>query len=144
LKDALSLLTERLGRNPSRWSWERLHTATFRNQISAGSGLLSRILGSYFNRRPYPDAGGRHTVNNSWFDLKDPFATTQISSYRFIVDLAHPERALAMNHTGESDLPASPHYDDMIGPWRLGEYHLLAAGDKGTGGGTESVLMLVP
>jgi penicillin amidase len=144
LKDALSLLTERLGRNPSRWSWERLHTVTFKNQIGAGSGLLSRILGSYFNRGPYPDAGGRHTVNNSWFDLKDPFAATQISSYRFIVDMAHPEQALAMNHTGESDIPASPHYGDMIGRWRRHEYHPLTAGDKGTGTGTECALMLVP
>ena len=144
LRDALALLTERLGGNRSRWSWERLHTVTFRNQISEGGGLLSRVLGSYFNRGPYPDAGGRHTVNNSWFDLRDPFATTQISSYRFIVDLAHPERAFAMNHTGESDIPASPHYDDMIGPWRRDEYHLLTTRDKDTGAQTESALTLVP
>jgi penicillin amidase len=144
LKDALSLLTERLGRNRSRWSWERLHSVTFRNHISEGGGLLSRILGSYFNRGPYPDAGGRHTVNNSWFDLKDPFATAQIASYRFIVDLAHPQQAFAMNHTGESDLPASLHYDDMIDPWRRGEYHPLTAGDKDMGGETGSALMLVP
>jgi penicillin amidase len=144
LRDALALLTQRLGGNRSRWSWERLHTVTFRNQISEGSSLLSRILGSYFNRGPYPDGGGRHTVNNSWFDLKAPFATKQIASYRFIVDLAHPERAFAMNHTGESDLPASPRYDDMIDPWRRGEYHPLTARDKDTGRETESALMLVP
>ena len=117
---------------------------TFRNQVSAGSGLLSRILGTCFNRGSYPDAGGRHTVNNSWFDLKDPFATTQISSYRFIIGMAHPEQALAMNHTAESDIPASPHYDDMTGPWRRGEYYLLTAGDKSTGGETGSALTLVP
>jgi acyl-homoserine lactone acylase PvdQ len=144
LTDALRLLTERLGGDRSRWSWERLHRMTFTNQISEGDSLLSRILGSYFNRGPYPGAGGRHTVNNSWFDLKDPFATTQISSYRFIVDMTHPERAFAMNHTGESDIPASPHYDDMIGPWRRGEYHLLTAGDKDTGEETELALTLVP
>jgi acyl-homoserine lactone acylase PvdQ len=119
-------------------------TVTFKNRISAGGGLLSRILGSYFNRGPYPDAGGRHTINNGWFDLKDPFAVTQISSYRFIVDMAHPEQALAMNHTGESDIPASPHYGDMIGRWRRHEYHPLTAGDRGTGTETECALMLVP
>ena len=144
LRDALGLLNERLGENRSLWSWERLHTVTFTNQISEGGGLLSRILGSYFNRGPYPDAGGRHTVNNSWFDLEDPFATTQISSYRFIVDMAHPERALAINHTGESDIPASSHYDDMTGPWRRGEYHPLTASEKDMQGETESALMLVP
>jgi len=83
-------------------------------------------------------------LNNSWFDLRDPFATTQISSYRFIVDMAHPERAFAMNHTGESDIPASPHYDDMTAPWRRGEYHPLTASDKDAGGETGSALVLVP
>jgi len=144
LRDALGLLTQRLGGNRSRWSWERLHTVTFRNHISAGGGLLSRILGAYFNRGSYPDAGGRHTVNNSWFDLRDPFATTQISSYRFIVDMAHPEQAFAINHTGQSDIPASAHYDDMTAPWRRGEYHPLTASDKDAGGETGSALMLVP
>lgn len=124
-RDALDLLTQRLGANRDRWSWGRLHTMTFKSQISEGSGWLSRVLGWYFNRGPYPNAGGRHTVNNGWFNLKDPFATTQISSYRYVVDLAHPGRAQAMNHTGESDIPASPHYDDMIGPWQRGEYHTL-------------------
>lgn len=124
-RDALDLLTQRLGANRDRWSWGRLHTVTFKNQISKGSGLLSRVLGSYFNRGPYPDAGGRHTVNNGWFDLHNPFETTQISSYRYVVDLAHAGQAQAMNHTGESDIPGSPHYDDMIGPWRRGEYHTL-------------------
>jgi len=144
VRDALALLTERLGGNRSRWSRERLHTVTFRNHISSGRSLLSRILGAYFNRGSYPDAGGRHTVNNSWLDLGDPFATTQISSYRFIVDMAHPEQALAMNHTGESDIPASPHYDDMTAPWRRGEYHPLTASDKDAGGETGSALVLVP
>ena len=144
LRDALALLTERLGGNRSRWSWERLHTVTFRNHISSGRSLLSRILGAYFNRGSYPYTGGRHTVNNSWFDLRDPFATTQISSYRFIVDMAHPEQAFAINHTGQSDIPASAHYDDMTAPWRRGEYHPLTASDKDAGGETGSALMLVP
>jgi penicillin amidase len=126
-RDALDLLTQRLGASRDRWSWERLHSVTFKNPIGEGGGRLSRILAWYFNRGPFPAAGGRHTVNNSWFNLKDPFATAQISSYRFIVDLAHPERADAMNHTGESDIEASVHYDDMIGPWLRGEYHMLMA-----------------
>jgi len=126
VRDALALLDSRLGSTRANWRWDRLHQVTFRNPIAQGDDVWARLLAWYFNRGPYPDAGGRHTVNNSWFSLGHPFATEQISSYRFVIDMAHPDRAEAMNHSGESDIAASPHYDDMIQPWREGRYHWLA------------------
>lgn len=126
VRDALALVEASLGSSRAAWRWDRLHQVAFKNPITEGDDVWSRLLGWYFNRGPYPDAGGRHTVNNSWFALADPFATEQISSYRFVVDMAHPEKAEGMNHSGESDIPASPHYDDMIQPWREGRYHALA------------------
>ncbi|MBI3785318.1 MAG: penicillin acylase family protein, partial [Deltaproteobacteria bacterium] len=125
VRDALKRLQEQLGSNRTQWTWERLHTLTFKSPISEGADIRSRLLGWYFNRGPFPDAGGRHTVNNSWFSLGHPFATEQISSYRYVIDMAHPDHAEAMNHTGESDIAASPHYDDMIQAWRAGKYHPL-------------------
>ncbi len=124
LKDSLALLATRLGNDRDKWRWGSLTTIEFAHPLGAGGGLL----GWYFNRGPFPTEGGRHTVNNSWFDLGDEpaqFKVTQISSYRFITDLGDPEGALGMNHSGESDHPASRHYDDMIGPWSRGEYHPL-------------------
>ena len=44
----------------------------------------------YFNRGPVPYGGERHTINNGWFGLASPFATNEISSYRFIADMADP------------------------------------------------------
>ena len=110
-------------------------------------GERGGVLGWYFNRGPYQTEGGRHTVNNSWFDLgdaPDQFKVTQISSYRFIADLADPEGALGMNHSGESDHPASRHYDDMIGPWSRGEYHALDPSYSRAQSSAEAELDLVP
>jgi penicillin amidase len=128
VRDALALLRRQCGADREQWTWGRLHTVTFKNPISEGDDVVSRVLGWYFNRGPFTDGGARHTVNNGWFNLGQPFATEQISSYRYVVDMAHPELADAMNHTGESDIAASPHYDDMIEPWREGKYHRLERG----------------
>ncbi len=140
LADALAGIRARLGDDRDRWTWGALHTVTFTHPLGQRGG----ILGWYFNRGPFPSAGGRHTVNNGWFNFHDPYQTEQISSYRFIVDMADPEHALAMNHTGESDNPASPHYDDMIEPWRTTAYHVLDADVAGAQRSGAATLDLLP
>ncbi len=131
LKDALAMLRQQVGEDRRLWTWGRLHTVSFEHPLGAGG----RLMRWYFNRGPAPYGGERHTINNGWFGLASPFATTGISSYRFIVDLADPAHSLGMNHTGESDNPASSHYDDLIAPWLANDYHVLdpnlAAGQPG-------------
>lgn len=140
LKDAMNLLRDKLGRDRERWQWGDLSRITFKNPLGERGGLV----GWYFNRGPLASAGGRHTVNNGWFDLGDPFDAVQISSYRYIVDLAHPEHALGMNHSGESETPASAHYADLIEPWRACSYHPLDASLQAAEADRESELDLVP
>jgi penicillin G amidase len=143
LKDALALIAARLGNDRDKWRWGALTTIQFEHPIGSRGGLL----GWYFNRGPFETEGARHTVNNSWFDLgdaSDQFKVTQISSYRFIADLADPAGALGMNHTGESDHSASRHYDDMIGPWSRGEYHALDPSFTRAQSSAEAELDLIP
>jgi penicillin G amidase len=121
LKDALGVLRARLGNDRTKWTWGALHTITFKNPFGEGG----RLLAWYFDRGPMNYGGGRHTVNNGFFSLSDPYQTDEVSSYRFIADLADPEHPMAMNHTGESENPASAHYDDMIPSWLAGKYHVL-------------------
>jgi penicillin amidase len=143
VKDSLAMLTARLGNDRDKWRWGALETIEFDHPLGARGG----VLGWYFNRGPFPTEGGRHTVNNSSFNLgdeSDQFKVTQISSYRFIADLGDPERALGMNHSGESDHPASRHYDDMIGPWTRGEYHALNPSFTRAQSSAEAELDLLP
>jgi penicillin amidase len=144
LKDSLALLTTRLGNDRDKWRWGAMETIEFPHPLGARGG----VLGWYFNRGPFPTEGGRHTVNNSWFDLgadgTDQFKVTQISSYRYVVDLGDAEGALGMNHSGESEHPASRHYDDLIGPWSRGEYHTLDPSFTRAQSSAEAELDLVP
>src|ERR1035437_6309182 len=143
LKDSLALLAQKLGNDRDKWKWGAMETIEFAHPLGERGG----VLGWYFNRGPYPTEGGRHTVNNSWFDLGDEsaqFKVKQISSYRFITDLADPQGTLGMNHSGESDHPASHHYDDMIGPWSRGEYHALDPSYTHAQSSAEAELELVP
>jgi penicillin G amidase len=143
VKDALAMLATKLGNDRDKWRWGAMETIEFDHPLGARGG----VLGWYFNRGPFPTEGGRHTVNNSWFDLGDDpaqFKVKQISSYRFIADLGDPEGALGMNHSGESDHPASRHYDDMIGSWSRGEYHALDPSFTRAQSSAEAELDLVP
>ena len=144
VKDSLALLTTRLGNDRDKWRWGALETIEFQHPLGARGG----VLGWYFNRGPFPTEGGRHTVNNSSFDLgadgADQFKVTQISSYRYVVDLGDPEGALGMNHSGESEHPASRHYDDMIGPWSRGNYHALDPSFTRAQSSAEAELDLMP
>ena len=137
VQDALVALRQKLGSDRGRWTWGALHTITFKHPLGERGG----IPGWYFNRGPMESAGDRHTINNGWFNLAAPYETEQVSSFRFIVDMADPRHALAMNHTGESETPASRHYDDLIAPWRAGDYHVL---DAGSGWTASSELDLLP
>lgn len=50
------------------------------------------------------------------------FDTWLIPSMRMIVDFNLEEPLYAINSTGQSDNPASPHYEDGIDAWRKGSY----------------------
>jgi penicillin amidase len=121
LEEAVEELTETLGRDMAGWRWGDLHTATFENQSlgQCGVGLIEAI----FNRGPVPVDGTVATVNNTAYDLDDPYRVTWIPSQRQIVDLADLTRSVSMHTTGQSGHPYHRHYDDMIDPWRNIEYH---------------------
>jgi acyl-homoserine-lactone acylase len=89
-------------------------------------GLIERTalnsLWPYFNRGPYPSPGDIFTLNVSMLMMGKDFKTWLIPSMRMIVDFSQPEPMLAVNSSGQSDNPSSPHYEDGIKAWRDGIY----------------------
>lgn len=109
------------GSDPARWRWGDLHTATFVSQPLGSLPLFDRLV----NRGPVPVDGGSNVVNATgsigpWGD--DYFAVFGLPSMRMVVDLSDLDRSISMNTTGQSGHPLSRHYDDMIEPWRDGEF----------------------
>jgi penicillin amidase len=116
-------LVARFGDYPRSARWGALHTLTFRHSLGRGS----RLAGLYFDRGPFPVDGHTGTVNKMEYPFDD-FAVTAGPSMRQVADLADLDRSLAALPGGQSGLPASPHYDDLLQLWLRGEHHPFPMG----------------
>ena len=115
---------------PDRWTWGRLHTATFKEQTLGESGIGP--LEWYFNDGPFPVAGrGRRAdatsvlpLRRAYPDPHDPdvvpvgidgvFDVTNLPSYRLRIDMSDLDGARIIITTGQSGNPFDRHYSDMI------------------------------
>jgi penicillin amidase len=121
--------------SPDRWSWGRLHTATFREATFGESGIGP--LEWYFNDGPQAVPGMAGAINNTYFrfstaypDPGDPeyqpvgigdvFGVTNLPSYRLTIDMGDLDGARIVITTGQAGNPFDRHYNDQIDPWRSG------------------------
>jgi penicillin amidase len=109
------------GKDPARWNWGDLHTATFRNQSLGESGVGP--IEALFNRGPFPTAGGEATVNAVGWNTLEGYIVDWLPSMRMIVDLGALENSLTIHTTGQSGHAYHPHYIDMVDMWRTIQYH---------------------
>ncbi len=129
-------LREALGGADARWTWGRLHRATFEEQTLGSAGIAP--LAWYFNDGPHAVAGAAGAVNNTYYrfragypdpdvpggregTLKDVFAVTNLPSYRLTIDMGAPDAARIVITTGNGGNPGDRHYADMIDAWVDGD-----------------------
>ena len=124
-EQAVSDLTRTLGSSRDTWRWGDLHTATFTSLPSSSIGAT--LIESQFARGPVPVSGCADSINTtpSAVYTENRFQVLSAPSARLIIDLDNLELSRAMHMTGQSSHLASPHYDDMIDPWRFIEYHTM-------------------
>jgi len=151
LADAVSFLERTLGKSSDQWQWGKLHTYTWETDTSQMSRHFSwiertalRRMWHYFNRGPYPASGDVFTLNVSAYLMGKNFDTWLIPSMRMIVDFSQEEPLCAVNSSGQSDHPSSPHYDDGITAWREGRYIPFPFGEAAVKSQYNQVLHLVP
>ena len=118
---AVASMTAKLGSDPARWTWGRVHTRQIEN-LAAIKGL---------NYGPLPDRGDRNTP------LAAPdFPSAHGPSWRMVVDWG--QRSFSGIYPGgQSENPASDWYANGVGTWWDGEYRPMldfekAASAKGT------------
>jgi penicillin G amidase len=117
---ALAEVRRRWGDDPAGWRWERVHLAHWRHPVSP---LAPAAYAAHFDLGPAPVSGGAETIRNT--GLSPTFGADSGAEYRLVVDFATPDRFLAVQNTGNSGQPGSPHYGDNFGPWLAGEYHVV-------------------
>jgi penicillin amidase len=107
----------RMGRDPRKWSWGRLHRHVFRHP-----GATSAITRMLLNPRPRPASGDMNTLNVSWcMPALDTYEVTTVPSMRMITSLADQDSLRIVGPLGQSGQPGHPHYEDLTPLWLRGE-----------------------
>jgi len=120
LEDAVAELRDRLGKEPAKWQWGDLHTATFRNATLGASGIGP--IENLFNRGPFPTNGGDTIVNATGWKTGKGYEVTWLPSMRMIADLSNLDNSVDIHTTGQSGHAYHPNYIDMAPMWVSGEY----------------------
>ncbi len=131
LSESLADIRERLGPDQAHWKWGNLHKACFHHPL----GVPALDLPAH--SRP----GDAYTVNATG---GPDYAQTHGASYREVLDVSDWDRSVMTNVPGESGVPGSAHYGDLIEGWADGRYHPLPYSRKAVEAATEERVMLIP
>ncbi len=137
--DAVGALRARFG-DAAGWRWSEIHAITFRHSLAGGG----RVLDWFFSRGPVPLVGNGTTVSKTTTNLRRPYETSEGASYRQILDIGNWDASMAVNTTGQSGHPSSPHYFDQNALWRDGRYHPQPFSEQAVEAATTYRLELLP
>jgi penicillin amidase len=137
--DAATSLKDRYG-DRANWRWSEMHAVRFSHALSGGG----RLLEWFFSRGPVPVMGDSRTVNKTTTNLRRPYETSEAASYRQILDVGAWDGSVAINTTGQSGHPRSPHYFDQNALWRQGLYRQLPFTHAAVEAATVTRLALTP
>ncbi|MDE2228256.1 MAG: penicillin acylase family protein [Alphaproteobacteria bacterium] len=130
LDRALDDLRRRYGDDMAAWQWGDAHRAIFAHPVWSRLPLLHASL-----TPAIAAPGASDTLDAGAFAFADeaqPFADRLGPVMRVIVDMAHPAAARFMIVPGQSGNPLSPHWADLLTPWRNVRY--VAFSDDISGG----------
>lgn len=140
LEGAIGTLRKKHGASASGWAWGRVRPLTLKHFAGDAPGM-----GPIFNRGPFPCGGDSATIpqaSTSWLDpLGNPIG---IASMRLVIDVGNWEALRVATAGGQSGNPLSPHYDDLIAPWRRGEGVPIAWSPEAVRRAARSTLVLRP
>lgn len=137
-REALKRLEAAAGAEPAAWRWGRLHRATWPHALARRAGLRRLSVG------PFATSGGVSIVRAASHGSQPPFAVTGGSTYRLVVDLSDPTKALTVNPPGQSGHPGSRHYRDQARLWLRDEYKPLWLRDELIDANRAGVTILQP
>jgi len=139
---AVSELEGKLGNDVSKWSWGKLHTATFQNQTLGKTGI--GLIDSLFNRGPFQASGGSSIVNATAWNPSLGYEVTDVPSMRMIADMSNLNNSLTVHTTGESGHAYNKHYADMSPLWASIKYYPMLWDQSAVTANTEGHLKLLP
>lgn len=130
----------RLGDDASAWRWGALHHALFEHPLRA---LEDEARRGALDIGPFENGGSASTPMHTGYRPAD-FRIVFGASFRIVVDLADPDRSIAINAPGQSGDPRSRHYADLAPLWAKGAYVQLAYSEAAVAAATEFTWTLTP
>lgn len=140
LVKAMELCADRMGSDPKRWTWGKIHTYHFKHDFTK----KTRFFHDYLNRGPYQASGDVHSLNVTTFVWGQNFDTWCIPAMRMVVDFGRDEPAALISVPGQSGNPSSPHYADMIPRFLDGSNHPLPFREENIAKQYRDMLVLEP
>ena len=113
-------LREKLGDDPSGWTWSALHAINFRHGIGRDEPAASLL-----NAGVFPAGGSGDTVNAAGHPGGASFNAGSIVTYRQIIDLSDFDKSLFIVPPGQSGHVGSPHYNDLLEDYLAVRYRPL-------------------
>jgi len=140
---AVTWLRAQFGRDPATWQWGRLHRLTLGHPIGTALPLLDRLL--HLSHGPFPVGGDADTVAQAGVDPWHPYAAACFTvSYRQLFTVGDWDRGLFILPGGQSGQPGSPHYADLVKPFRRGQYRPLLFSPAAVQAATAATIRLTP
>lgn len=140
---ARKVITALQSRDPSGWSWGRLHRLELTHQTLGTSGIAP--VEALFNRGGQELAGTSAVVDaTGWSARRDDFHAISGPTMRMVVDLSDLDRSRWINQTGVSGHPGTGHYVDQTPLWIDHQLLPMRHGRASVEAATVDVLQLVP
>lgn len=117
LKQALQVLSERLGEDMTQWQYGQTHNKHI-TLTHALSGWIGEEERAKINLGPVPRGGYGETVGNTGNNLNQEHG----ASFRIVVDTQDWDKTLGINSPGQSGDPDDPHYRDLFELWAKDGY----------------------
>ncbi|MEA2101619.1 MAG: penicillin acylase family protein [Thermodesulfobacteriota bacterium] len=136
---ASAMLEERMGKNPEKWEWGRIHQLCMVNALRR-EGIGKGILGG----GSHPMGGSGATLYRSIYEFNEPFKVWVTASLRMVADLGDDTKVLAVLPGGVSGRLFDPHYKDQTEAFMEGEKMYWWLSDEEIKRHQEHVLVLNP
>ena len=137
--NAVKYLNANLGSDTEKWLWGKVHRHEFVSPIRL-SGVGKEFLGG----GSHPAAGSGETLYRGIYDFSAPFNIKISAALRLVVDMADPDKILAVLPGGVSGRQFDPHTTDQIEPFMNGEKLYWWFSDKAIKEHTRHTLILKP
>ncbi len=139
LEQAVSRASALMGSDPSRWAWGKVHTIHFTHPLYHYVGKEQQAL---LYMPPVSRGGSGDTLNSTRY--RNDFTITSGASWRMVLDVGNWDNAWMTNTPGQSGVPGTRHYSDLLSVWADDEALPLVFSRERVEKHTEQIIFLEP